>query len=753
MLNHSKTRCCILTLGIGLYWIFLRFAQAQPVDASFGLYSSVQLPDRFDRIRLLPEASTSLTSFLLWNQRQNRLFKMTFDTGRAVVDSLWYTTSISFNDAYVQGRDARGDLILLLKNDKRQELTSVAASPNGELRTISVVPLKNPAGSVTIADLNRDGILDVLYSDKSSQGLWILFSNGWGRFKEARSFGNDLSPGTHAVSRLNQDFLHDIVLYDWVKNELRIWYGLGNEQFFEQTIVPAIGDVQSIHAVPFGVSEIAILMLLLKDERRLDVWQVDVVGEVKRIAMHPFQDMPLMVRFSDINSDREPEVIGLYRPSRIEVMFNLFATEEARRQNIFAGADAIDMSLTDLNKDSLPDLVILDRESRLVHLLLNARTSAGLKDSLTFITGLRPTSVKFVGLFSDSTKDLVILNSGMGSIAGYAYRPRLSFEGGYHLISMVNPRTLFPVTETGTIPAFFVSSTRTRSFSVVEYESQRDSITVTTLPSSVDVELIGVRESGGQYDLLYTFNAPGRHRESSISIFRKLESTTFIERSFTAGGGGTIMGAAISFDPDQDRPELYFMARSTLSPTVDLVVASGASALDFRRRSLIYQFSDSMMTRAHIFALYDNNTSRKNLLINTISQDRSLYVMRQLSDTVFANPELIDDRFRLSSRNQMKFVDMDNDGILDIVAHDLERSSIGWFKGLGDMKFSSFHILIRSPFIGGFDLADLDEDGFPEIALTFSDKGIVRILHGSTFMSGHLRKSNVDSLKKNGQGW
>jgi hypothetical protein len=128
------------------------------------------------------------------------------------------------------------------------------------------------------------------------------------------------------------------------------------------------------------------------------------------------------VTVSDVNGDGKPDLIGAnYVTNTVEVLLNTTATGATKPS--FAGPITIAtgnplgrVTVSDVNGDGKPDLVLANQSANTVSVLLNQTATGALTPSfanqVAFAAGSRPTSVAVGDVNGDGKSDLVVAKSG-----------------------------------------------------------------------------------------------------------------------------------------------------------------------------------------------------------------------------------------------------------------------------------------------------------------------------------------------------
>ena len=137
------------------------------------------------------------------------------------------------NNLVGESLDARGNATMF-SYDSLGNLTrrvdNVAGSPSVTFPNAKRTVGDNPLG-VVLADLNGDGVLDLVTSNFSSNDVSILIGNGDGTFAGERRFSVGDSPSAVSAADLNGDGIVDVVTANVGSNDVSILLGNGDGTF------------------------------------------------------------------------------------------------------------------------------------------------------------------------------------------------------------------------------------------------------------------------------------------------------------------------------------------------------------------------------------------------------------------------------------------------------------------------------------------------------------------------------------------
>ncbi|UCE45285.1 MAG: VCBS repeat-containing protein [Methanobacteriota archaeon] len=304
-----------------------------------------------------------------------------------------------------------------------EEAFGYRLSSSGDLFTIQ---LPHQPAKLNVADLNADGISDVLTTEAGGNQFIVHLGNaagaGNGTFDSwtIQCSGNltDLAMGD-----LNDDALTDIaVVTD--KGMIDIFYcpgpGLPFEEYQQIVAAPgeslvsiAIGDFDSN-----GLNDIAYPRATTK---------ISVM--LQNEGSTPFSlpaDYDLSASFNgefeaafsgDITGDGKDDILGLRADDNRAYLFDQldFATTSEYFEELEFPEDPIFVTVTDATDDGFEDIVAIFESADLVFLYRQEDGTIPLNPSMTFVTGANPSWAVVGDGSKDHRGDLIVCNSGSHS--------------------------------------------------------------------------------------------------------------------------------------------------------------------------------------------------------------------------------------------------------------------------------------------------------------------------------------------------
>ena len=156
---------------------------------------------------------------------------------------MWHVTLADVNN------DGRLDILTVNKGDNT--ISILLNNGDGTFQPQIVIPTGTRPSDVAVADLNGDGIPDLIFSNYADDTISVALGNGNGTFQTPTVYPANQGPGFAgpagiAVADLNGDGIPDLIYADYVSGNVAVRLGNGDGTFGpEETFPTAAGS----HAV------------------------------------------------------------------------------------------------------------------------------------------------------------------------------------------------------------------------------------------------------------------------------------------------------------------------------------------------------------------------------------------------------------------------------------------------------------------------------------------------------------------------
>jgi hypothetical protein len=280
--------------------------------------------------------------------------------------------------------------------------------------------------SVAVADLNGDGIPDLVTANFFSNDVSVLQGHGDGRghgdgtFVAEPRFAVGYRPQGIAVADLNHDGIPDLVTANPDSDNVSVLLGHGDGTFAPQQPF-AVGDTVSVAVA--DLNHDGIPDLVTANTGNNVVHDVSVLlghGDGTFAPQQPFAvgAFPVSVAVADLNGDGIPDLVTANRDSNdVSVLLGHGDGTFAAPQRFRVGTQPASVAVADLNGDGIPDLVTANQGSDDVSVLLGHGDGTFMAEQrFEMGVGAQPASVAVADMNGDSIPDLVTADAGFSAV-------------------------------------------------------------------------------------------------------------------------------------------------------------------------------------------------------------------------------------------------------------------------------------------------------------------------------------------------
>jgi hypothetical protein len=430
----------------------------------------------------------------------------------------------------------------------------------------------------------------------------------------------------------------------------------------------------------------------------------------------------------DVNRDGFQDIVALERPSQMQVVLSAGMESPPDHNDFSAGGDTRQVLLEDVDGDSLPDALLLDRERQQILIYRNAQASITLNDSLEFVTGLGPLAVRIDDTNGDNFNDVALVNAGSNSLSLFSNVDGRGIQGQITYSLAPGPRNLAFHSLWDSTARFVISYPKSDQLSFLMIDSRDRSFTNAIMPVAGATEILA--SAGSHRDLVnfFCFTWVSSSGTPSLTLFQQIGGQTFIERSFRLSIPNALLGAAVGDLNGDAMLDVAYIYRnnSTL----------GDSASSFKQKTFSYELSETVIERSYLWIADVSRDSIPDVVFSFPMNDQIVKLARGDGHGSFARPDTIAQNIRIGDREQLQLVDLDGDGMLDILINDVNSRSVGWLRGRAGATFDEFRVLVSDAGIGRFAVGDVNGDGVPDLAVTLTDKGTMKLYDGKMLRRG-----------------
>jgi hypothetical protein len=220
------------------------------------------------------------------------------------------------------------------------------------------------ARAVAAADLNGDGITDVVAADAGSDAVSVLLGTGDGALAPATTFAAGTQPADVAIADLNKDGKPDIVTADSGGSTVSVLLGHGDGTFGAATHYTTGGGPRAVTVRDLNGDGLPDIVTANQTANTVSVLLADGQGGFAAHVDYAVGAMPYDVAAGDLNGDGQPDLAAVNNvDGTFSVLLNAgdgtfgHATAFPVAADQYAAMNPVALCITDVDRDGTPDVV------------------------------------------------------------------------------------------------------------------------------------------------------------------------------------------------------------------------------------------------------------------------------------------------------------------------------------------------------------------------------------------------------------
>ena len=319
---------------------------------------------------------------------------------------------VGTNPVSVTTADVNGDgwVDLVGANYGDDTLTVLTNNHSGCFEFCATLHAGGYPWSVTAADVNKDGWVDLICANFSDDTLTVLINNGHGGFTIASSPGVGLAPVSVTAADVNKDGWVDLICANFSADTLTVLINNGHGGF-------AIASSPSVGLAPVSVTAADVnhdgfvdLICANSGDDTLTVLINNGSGGFAIASSPSVGPGPLSVTAADVNQDGFVDLISANSGNdTLTVLINNGSGGFAIASSPGVGHEPDSVVTADVNGDGWADLISANYGNNTLTVLTNNR-SGGFVIATSPGVGLNPHSVTAADVNEDGRPDLISAN-------------------------------------------------------------------------------------------------------------------------------------------------------------------------------------------------------------------------------------------------------------------------------------------------------------------------------------------------------
>ncbi len=585
-----------------------------------------------------------------------------------------------------------------------------------------VIELQSRAQKCLVADLNNDKHKDILLLGKQSSGIATLLGQANGTFTHGPLLFPDISVSDAVTTDINADGVVDILLLNWLSNQLTVFYGISRLIYTEQVAVQLPSEPSALAITNVSREHAFRIAITLPESREVHVYSGNSLGDYRLQNSLSIAGLPNGVQFTELNGDGVSDIVtGTQR----EILIALGgASGDFSAKASFGAARSIgDWTCADVDGDGRSDCVLIDEDTgRLITLFNTEKTAKGLVAE--YCVGSSPKGVT-IGDFAGSGKfDIAVANSESSTLSVLTNRGRGRFDGQIAITLPENPTSVVMVQSTlssnKTLLVSHSGDDKVTMVALAEDPRQSQSLSV---PTGAEPFVLSANLKDNRLQFFVRHRST-KDRSYLLSSFEQISATQFVEQSLRTTLPTRII--AINVYAGQNPSELFFATNDQGRTTISS--ATSESGMEFKSPKPWVSFADSTVSTRFIVSGFLNNDALQDGIVVLGPPRNALGIWFGKSTTATRDTiEWVRDVQPVSDDNVI-IEDLNNDRVMDIAWLDGLRRAVVALYGNERKGFRVPTIIAPAEDVQAIRIAPLRVLDELDLVMSHGERGTISVI-------------------------
>lgn len=298
---------------------------------------------------------------------------------------------------------------------------------------------------VAAGDLNGDGVADVVSISTSADKITVQISNGLGGFTNVKTYAAGDGPTSVAIGDYDHDGHGDLAVVSSKTKSVLLFHGSASGNMSYKGKLATGAKPGSIVTADFNHDGYPDLAVTNQSNDNITVWLnggwfgCDIQNRFKSSKIYAVKDNPVFIAAGNLNGDPFPDLVVVDRnSSQLSVLINNMNGKFAAQQVIDVNGSPIKLVLADFNADGTDDIATLNTAGQVTILLNNG--NASFQVASQFIVAQSPKGLVAIDMDYDGFPDLATANAADNSISIFLNNQSAQFSNSFNVATGTDPQ-------------------------------------------------------------------------------------------------------------------------------------------------------------------------------------------------------------------------------------------------------------------------------------------------------------------------
>ncbi|MEW6510703.1 MAG: VCBS repeat-containing protein [Bacteroidota bacterium] len=718
--RHPHRRVVLSLFTVNLLWLQATFGQR--LFSTFGPVAEHRLGFTPAGLALRTSASVPRPEIAVLSQEPASLSLYALSDSGTIARSLTSPLQVSYT----------GLISADLNRDREPEFISIASNApavgvfqrRGGKYTERRFETTSRPQHVAIADINTDGRADLLLFGKGMGGVATLLGDREQGFLPGPVLFPDISVSALQALDVNGDGILDIILCNWLSNQLVLFYGISRMVFSEQVSVDLPGEPDALACTWLvGRRRLGIAATIHADSKVVFL-RGTPDGEFTIAQIVSIPGHPVGVTFATVDDDAFPDLV-VPADEGTAVARGTERLDFSPPALLGPGASPTGWWVADLDADRRPELIAAEGQSGRLVVLGNGSHRGKTAWPPTYAVGKRPRGVAVEDLDGDGRFDIAVANAGSSSVSFLMNAGKGTFRGQFSLPVPQAPVSITSGESRSAATHVLVSShPSVETIGVVRWGSDVTAASIFAIPTGPRPHVLYAWQDSSSLRILVRY-LPLRSEPVSLSLFEQISGKQFLEHSLQASLPERISAATVG-RIGATSYSIAIASHEKSTRQTSLVLAYADRSLTLGPLHQILSFADSASATRGIATASLSRPGSRDFLLFLGKPSNAIGVAYESAPGSYRDTLEWIRNVRADGEDHIVALDVDGDGWPDLTVRNGVTDEIVTFYG-GPGGFGPGESVCNALGVDSFAIAPLIDPRRKDLVLTRPADGTISL--------------------------